>query len=967
MNKKSLQTLKAFCLLLAAIAFGTSVFAQGVSWSESFDGTTFAPTGWRNIPTIGGFGGALWSRQTVGTTPTCTPHSGAAMARFNSRTGATGATQTLVSPVVDYSNRGANTPTVSVWLYRDSAALTTQDSLTIYVNTADTTLGATRLGSIARSRTVAIPNTEAAAGWYQYTFNVPASFNTATNYLLFKGNKAAGAGGFGAGRYIFVDDINWVAYPPVCTGTPNVGNIVNSVTAICGGSGSSNLSLTSPITGASGITYQWQASTTGTSGWAPLTGSTNSPMASTGTISSTMYYQCVVTCSGSSLTYTTPLDSVLVSAGAGPTVAVTPNTITTCSGVATPITATGSATSFSWTPTTGLNNANAATVIATLTGNQNYVVTGYNAIGCQDTAHVTVRVNPSPNVTITSSVPNDTICAGTSVILSVPAAGGGGGGGTTYSWSNGPTTRRDTVTPTTTTTYIIIGTRGSCVANDTVKVVVNVGTPPTVTVNPTTTSFCGVTPVMLVASGTATSYSWTPANGLSTTTNDTVYAAPAGGGFGGTVYTVIGSNGICSASATVTVNRGTAPTGNITTNLVGDTTCTGGTVILTGPAGGGGGGATTYTWSNGSSTRRDTINAITTGGLYILTISRGGCSKIDTVNVTVILGTAPVLTLTPSGAASYCAGTSGLVLTAGGATTYTWAPPTGLSATTGSTVTATPAGGPPTVYTVTGSNGACSATATVTVTASNPPAKATITANPSDSVCAGTQVILRPGGFGGGGNTYHWSDGKTTRSDTTTIIMAGYNTVTVSNTAGCSTIDSIMMYLLPGITVKFGYTNTGLTYHFTDSTAGATAWNWSFGGGNTNTNQNPTFTFTAGSIDTVTLVATGTGGTGCNTGSKTVIINTATGIDGVDNNKINLTAYPNPANDAATVAFNVDAVQAQIVMMNTLGQSVMNKTIYPKINHNYNEKIALDGLSSGIYLIQIITANSTTSIKLIKE
>jgi Pregnancy-associated plasma protein-A/Secretion system C-terminal sorting domain len=53
------------------------------------------------------------------------------------------------------------------------------------------------------------------------------------------------------------------------------------------------------------------------------------------------------------------------------------------------------------------------------------------------------------------------------------------------------------------------------------------------------------------------------------------------------------------------------------------------------------------------------------------------------------------------------------VLTASGASTYVWSPATGLSATTGATVTASPT--VTTVYTITGTNGACSGTETATV------------------------------------------------------------------------------------------------------------------------------------------------------------------------------------------------------------------------------------------------------------
>ena len=980
MTKKSLLILKAFALTVVAVMFGFNVFAQSVLVTESFDTNPFPPTGWTTgttpsnwgRSTNGGFGGAL---------PTAA-HSGAAMARFRVRGagggggGATAGTmEALITPMFDLSGRGTSAANVSLWIYRDTISAL-GDSISVFINTTNSIAGATWLGAVARATSIALPNTVATNGWYQYTFAYPASFNTTTNYILINGNSQGG-------RSIYVDDVNYDTYPPACTGTPAVDTIQNSISVICGGSGSATLKLTHPIIGFSGITYQWQSASSSLGPWAPLTGATNAPTANTGTLTSTTFFMCVISCSGHGSTNSV-IDSIIVSGNTPPNVTVTPSSATVCSGTPTTLTAIGAST-YSWTPATNLSATTGSIVIASPVstgggggGTQvTYIVTGTDAAGCMDTAHVVFRVNAAPNATITSSIPNDTICAGTSITLSVPNAGGFGGA-SPYHWSNGDTLRTNVVSPITNTTYSVTVTRGTCSTTDSVKVVVNAGTPPVVTVTPTTAVYCVGTPVMIVASATgATSFSWTPANGLSSTNNDTVYAAPAGGGGGGggaTVYTVVVSNGTCSASATSTITRSNPPTGNITTNLsAGDTICTGGTVILTGPAaGGGGGGGYTYAWSNGTSTRRDTILNITTGGLYTLAVSNAaGCTKHDTVNIVVVPGTQPVLVLTPNGAASYCTNTSGLTLSASGATNYSWSPATGLSTTTGSSVVATPTAGPPTVYTVTGTDasGKCKATATVTVTTSNPPAKAAITANPNDSVCAGTQVILRPGGFGGGGNTYQWNDGKTTRSDTTNINSSGWYTVAVTNTAGCTTNDSIMMTLLPGVNANFGYTISGRTVTFTDSTVGATSWSWTFGDGNSSINQNPITTY-GSSKDTfyVTLVATGSGSSGCNTGSitKQIILGTV-GVNNLSSNSFNMNLYPNPTTDAAYLNFKLDAVSADLKVMNTVGQTVLAKTIYPKSNAVFNEKISIENLSAGVYLIQVNASKGSASVKLIKE
>jgi len=79
-----------------------------------------------------------------------------------------------------------------------------------------------------------------------------------------------------------------------CSGTPSPGNTIASANPVCSGS-TVNLSLQNATSG-TGVTYQWQSSSNGTT-WTNVssggTSSTYSP-----TVSSNTYYRCQVTCSG---------------------------------------------------------------------------------------------------------------------------------------------------------------------------------------------------------------------------------------------------------------------------------------------------------------------------------------------------------------------------------------------------------------------------------------------------------------------------------------------------------------------------------------------------------------------------------------------------------------------------------------------------------------------------------------------
>jgi PKD repeat protein len=127
---------------------------------------------------------------------------------------------------------------------------------------------------------------------------------------------------------------------------------------------------------------------------------------------------------------------------------------------------------------------------------------------------------------------------------------------------------------------------------------------------------------------------------------------------------------------------------------------------------------TTWSWSFPGGTPATSILqnpsvVYATAGNYAVTLTatNDNGSNTQTINSYIRVFNPPTVSLSPS-QPSFCPGI-GVTLSASGATTYTWSPPAGLSATTGSTVRATPA--QTTVYTVTGSANGCSTTSTISV------------------------------------------------------------------------------------------------------------------------------------------------------------------------------------------------------------------------------------------------------------
>lgn len=632
-------------------------------------------------------------------------------------------------------------------------------------------------------------------------------------------------------------------------------NIVVNAAPVIGGSSSATFcqggSVTLTASGAQ--TYSWSPST----GLNTTIGSSVSASPS----SNTTY---VVTATQNGCTST---KSIPVSVSTPPTLSSSSNT-SVCPGTSTTLTIAG-ANSYVWTPASTLNTNTGSSVLASPAASTTYTVTGTGSNGCTASKTIAVAVNSQASINISGIT---SICNGSSASLVASGA-------QSYTWSpstglNTTSGASVTATPAVTTTYTVNGTLNGCSGTQTV--VVSVGSLGNVTTT-ANTFICTGSNTTLSANG-ATSYTWAPSTGLNATTGSTVVASPASS----ITYTVTATSGSCSTTKTIGVTVNSAPT---LTGSSSATLCSGNSTGLSVS------GANTYTWSPSTGLSATTGSSVTASPAssvtYTVTGYGAGCSSTKLVAVTVN----PAFTMSVSSpSVTVCNGTSA-TLSASGAITYVWSPSIGLSATTGSIVSALPSYN--LTYTVVGTKNGCTQTKTVAVSVNSISVNVT---SGSSGICSGTSTSLSASG----GTTYAWSPStglSATSGSSVTASPTSTTTYTVTATSnGCSGTSTKVIGVTPSFTL-IGSSSTSICPGNAAalSASGATSYSWTPG---TGLNATAGSNVTAAPTATITYTVTGT--TGYCTKTKNIVVTVKP--------KPTLSATTTPASCSGTPTGTVDLI-----------------------------------------------------------
>ena len=388
---------------------------------------------------------------------------------------------------------------------------------------------------------------------------------------------------------------------------------------------------------------------------------------------------------------------------------------------------------YSWAPATGLGSVNTATVKASPASTTTYIVTLTDGCSAKDTVIVNVTALP----VIAVSANRTSICENDTTLLTASSVGA-----TAYAWSSTPVGAFQGATniaspiakPTANTTYKVTVTGANPTnCTNTATIVITVKANPVVDAIKDSTICEGSTIAITGTPNGATKYSWS--HGATTQTASVTPLVSTK-----YILYVTATNG-CSSKDSLNVTVNPIPAAyagpDQTICIASDS------ITLTATPNGG-----TYSWNTGSTIQSIKVKPtnLTTYTNYIVSVTKTGCSKLDTVRIYVQAALVAQINGKNAGdSISICSGDTAY-LTATGGSRYKWSTSVNDTIALLKVKPATRS-----TYTVTVLSGACSATSNIIVKINSKPV---VDAGTSKTICFGESTNLLASGTG---TAYFWA------------------------------------------------------------------------------------------------------------------------------------------------------------------------------------------------------------------
>jgi hypothetical protein len=374
-----------------------------------------------------------------------------------------------------------------------------------------------------------------------------------------------------------------------------------------------------------------------------------------------------------------------------------------------------------------------------------------------------------------------------------------------------------------------------------------------------------------------------------------------------------------------TVNAGT----NVTINL-GESTVLNAT------------GASTYTWNTGATTASINVSPTETTTYTVTGMNSNGCSKTDTVMVTVIEATTVVEAYAGEDE-RICRGNS-VTLSASGGTSYLWS-----TGETTPSITVAPHN--TSHYTVTAYIGDIYDEDDVTVFVSN---------NPNVNITNGSEVTILRGEYitlsATGANRYEWSNGAVLANiavnpiGTTTYKVTGYNN------DNCSDFKEVRVNVVPIVTAFAGRDQTiCLNEEITLTATGGDEFLW-------NTGEITASITVAPSEDTEYSV-TVYNELDYDTADVMVYVNDCSDIENQE--YFEFLVYPNPTAGELNIKISGVINVSNIALYDLTGKIIYQEIISNDTQQNFVKQLDLTPYSDGLYLLKLGDSEHSVTKKIV--
>lgn len=277
------------------------------------------------------------------------------------------------------------------------------------------------------------------------------------------------------------------------------------------------------------------------------------------------------------------------------------------------------------------------------------------------------------------------------------------------------------------------------------------------------------------------------------------------------------------------------------------------------------------------------------------------------------------VTITPSGATSFCAG-SFVTLSASSGSSYNWS----NGATSQNTTVSTQG-----TYTVTVIDGnGCFGSASQLVNVY--PASVQISGN--TTICNNTNTTLTA--TSANGNIFSWSNGQNGTS--ITVTQAGSYSVTVTTLNSCTASATVTVSSSSVTTPVISQTGNVLTSSF------PTGNQWYLNGNIINGATSQNYTPTQNGVYTVIV----TDGSGCSSVASNGINFTITGVDELS--QVDIIVYPNPVKEVITLAVSDKFIGRKVFLFDPTGKEIVAEYI-----RTSNYQINTNHIANGVYFLVI--------------